>query len=143
MNRGVFVDTGAWKAWIDKKDEDHVQVRTQFERCRSERRRLETSDYVISETLTLLKLRPGLGHRIAVQFGTMVQESEVTHIHFISSDIFQKTWEIFKKYSDKQFSFVDCSSFAWMENRGLKIALTLDHHFVQYGFDCWPGNNRK
>lgn len=138
MSRGIFVDTGAWKAWIDKKDEDHQAIRNEFDRCRSEKIPLETSDYVVSETLTLLRMRPGLGHPVAVGFGEMVQSSHVIRIHAISSDLFQKAWKIFQRYSDKDFSFVDCTSFALMEKRGLKEVLALDDHFTQYGFQKTP-----
>lgn len=138
MSRAVFVDTGAWKAFVDAKDEFHLPVKKEFERCRSEKIALGTTDYVVSETLTLLRLRPGLGYRMAVEFGKMVQSSQVIQIDFVSPEIFQKGWEIFQKYSDKDFSFVDCTSFALMEKKGLREALAVDPHFSQYGFEKKP-----
>lgn len=134
MNRAIFVDTGAWKAFVDAKDQFHSVIREEFERCRRDRLRLETTDYVVSETLTLIRMRPGLGHHAALQFGKIIQESQVVHLAFIKEDIFYKAWEIFKRYTDKDFSFVNCTSFATMEVTGLKEALTLDSHFTQYGF---------
>jgi hypothetical protein len=35
---------------------------------------------------------------------------------------------------DKEWSLVDCISFAVMKQRKIKEALTADHHFVQAGF---------
>ena len=133
--RAVFVDTSAWKALIDTADQCHESIKKQFEKCRSEKIVLETTDYVVSETLTLLRIRPGLGFRVAVQFGQMVHSSQVIQINVITPDLFQKAWGIFQRYSDKDFSFVDCSSFALMEKKGLREALTLDIHFTQYGFE--------
>ena len=138
MRRPVFVDTGAWKAFVDAKDEFHRPVKGQFERCRSEKIVMETTDYVLSETLTLLRLRPGLGHQVAVGFGRMVQASQVIHINSISPELFQKGWEIFQRYADKDFSFVDCTSFALMEKKEIREALALDAHFTQYGFERRP-----
>ncbi len=132
------MDTGGWKAFLDAKDQFHPTVKEQFNRFRFEKIPLETTDYVVSETLTLLRLRPGLGHRIAVEFGRMVQSSQVIQIHFITPELFQKAWEIFQRYSDKDFSFVDCASFALMEKRGLRRALSVDPHFTQYGFERFP-----
>ena len=138
MSRRLFVDTGAWKAWLDKKDRFHQVVDQEFERCRRENISLVTTDYIISETLTLLRMRAGLGHALALKFGETIFSSQVIHLEFISTELFHKAWEIFRRYQNKDFSFVDCSSFALMEAQGLKEALSLDQHFTQYGFQRYP-----
>ena len=38
------------------------------------------------------------------------------------------------RYDDQGFSFADAVSFAVMTERGIRDALTLDHHFVVAGF---------
>ena len=38
------------------------------------------------------------------------------------------------RYDDQDFSFADAVSFAVMTERGIREALTLDHHFVVAGF---------
>ena len=134
MSLSLFVDTGAWKAFIDEKDISHKLVRGEFARCREEKIILETTDYIVSETLTLLRMRPGLGYRVATQFGKMIQTTQVVRLNFVTPELFQRGWEIFEKYSDKDFSFVDCTSFAFMEKKGLREALAFDEHFTQYGF---------
>ena len=138
MSRGIFVDTSGWKALIDARDAFHQLVQAQFHRCRAERILLETTDAVISETLTLLRLRRGLGHETAVKFGQMVQTSQAVQITFIAPELFQRGWEIFQRYHDKMFSFVDCLSFAVMEKKQLKEAIATDAHFAQYGFQSVP-----
>ncbi len=50
----VFVDTGAWFAYFVRRDPDHSSAR---EWARTNRQPLITSDYVIDELLTLLKVR--------------------------------------------------------------------------------------
>ena len=52
-----------------------------------------------------------------------------THVllHFYD---FQQTFE---KFSDKNWSFTDCSSKWIIEKLKIKTALTLDHHFQQFG----------
>jgi len=37
-------------------------------------------------------------------------------------------------YTDKTFSYVDCSSFAVMERLRITAAFAFDPHFEQYGF---------
>ena len=135
MSSFIFVDTSAWKAWIDRSDDYHSTVAQQFEHCRKNHLQLLTSDYVISETLTLLRMRRGLGHSIALQFGNIIFQSKLVQVIHIGSKLFQSAWKIFSGFEDKEFSFVDCSSFALMEKNKIKKALSLDHHFTQYGFD--------
>lgn len=136
MKRAVFVDTSGWKAYLDLKDSGHRLAREVFEKCRREKLRLCTSDYVVSETLTLLRMRPGLGHAIACQFGRLVEDSQAIEFLFVTPKLFQKAWQIFKRYDDKDFSFVDCTSFALMEDLKLTQAIAFDSHFTQYGFVC-------
>jgi len=40
------------------------------------------------------------------------------------------------RYDDQDFSFADAVSFAVMTERGIRDALTLDHHFVVAGFQA-------
>ena len=40
----------------------------------------------------------------------------------------------FLKYADKDFSFVDCLSFAIIEDEKIDYALSFDHHFKLYHF---------
>ncbi len=43
--------------------------------------------------------------------------------------------EIFKKYTDKDYSFTDCISFAHMKTNGIKKVFTFDEHFKHFGFE--------
>ena len=47
-----------------------------------------------------------------------------------------------EKFDDQLFSFTDAVSFAVMSDRGIRDALTLDHHFSAAGFVVVP-NTRK
>ncbi|MBI4237890.1 MAG: PIN domain-containing protein [Deltaproteobacteria bacterium] len=137
VSRGLFVDTSAWKALVDAKEKSHDRVRREFERCQRERVGLVTTDYVLSETFTLLRLR--CSHDVAVQFGDMLFASHVTKVQPITADQFRQAWAVFGRYADKAFSFVDCTSFVVMEQQKLREALALDAHFTQYGFRTRPG----
>lgn len=44
----------------------------------------------------------------------------------------------FFRWTDKDFSFTDCTSFAVMRELRLKSALTTDGHFRQAGFQVVP-----
>ncbi|MBI5212767.1 MAG: PIN domain-containing protein [Nitrospirae bacterium] len=51
---------------------------------------------------------------------------------------FEKAWEIFLKYKDKDFSYTDCTSFAVMERLKIDIAFTFDSHFQAIKFQVMP-----
>jgi predicted nucleic acid-binding protein len=44
--------------------------------------------------------------------------------------------DILTRYTDKDFSYTDATSFAVMERLGIGTVFTFDHHFGQYGFEA-------
>ena len=61
----AFVDTSAWCSFIDRTDRDHAGV---LALLRTHRGRLATSNFVLDETLTLMRYR--LGWHAAQSFGS-------------------------------------------------------------------------
>ena len=59
-----------------------------------------------------------------------------TDVVVISNDSlwFDAGLQLFGKRPDKSWSLTDCISFSVMEARGIREALTGDHHFEQAGF---------
>ncbi len=49
-------------------------------------------------------------------------------------DLFDRGIELFEQRPDKECSLTDCISFVVMTERGVREALTGDHHFEQAGF---------
>jgi predicted nucleic acid-binding protein len=97
---------------------------------------LYTTDYVVDETITLLRVR--IGHSPAVEFGKIVLSSKVIRMMPISAERWQKAWDLFVRYQDKEFSFTDCTSFAIMSELKLRKAMAFDQHFSQMGFSTVP-----
>lgn len=128
----VFVDTSAWLALYDRSDQHHQAARRIVAQLKLQRASLVLSDFVLAESLTLIRFR--VGHSWAVRFGQMVLESRVTEIIEVDQKLRRRTWDIFRQYDDKDFSFVDCSSFALMERLSVPAAFAFDRHFEQYGF---------
>jgi len=135
----LFVDTSAFIALEDKDDKEHKTALKYREKIRREEtpfRALYTSNYILDEVLTLLRLK--LGHQAAVTFGENVKRSKILRILRVTPTIENNAWKIFKKYGDKDFSFTDCTSFALMEQEVISTAFTFDEHFQQYGFQMVP-----
>ena len=52
-----------------------------------------------------------------------------------SSDLFNAGLQYHREREDKEWSLTDCISFSMMDKRGIRRALTYDHHFEQAGFE--------
>lgn len=128
------MDTSAFYAIVDKDDENHKAASDSINKLVNEATELYTSNFVLSETYTLL--RSNVGHSKTVEFIKKARYSfKVIHI---TEDIEERAVQIFIKYSDKDFSFVDCTSFVIMEDLDLEKAFTFDKHFKQYGLSPLP-----
>jgi predicted nucleic acid-binding protein len=129
----VFVDTIAWLALYDRNDRFHHEAKGKLSDIQKNRIDLVTSDYILDESLTIVRLR--VNHAAAVVFGTALLNSRIVQmIHLTEADK-SAAWEIFRKFSDKDFSFTDCTSFAVMKRLGLQSCFTFDAHFGQMGFE--------
>ena len=131
---GIFVDTAAWYALADSDDADH-KVAAAF--LASNRVSLVTTNLVFGETVTLIRYR--IGHEAALNFGQKVMESGIVRVVAVTVADEERAWEIFGKYRDQNFSFVDCTSFAVMERMKLAAAFTFDRHFRVMKFTVLPG----
>jgi len=67
----VFVDTGAWFAYFVQRDPDHNAARGWVS---SNKFPLVTSDYVLDELFTLLKIRES--HKVAVAAGEVLTKRD-------------------------------------------------------------------
>ena len=124
----IFVDTGAWYASLVPTDPDHSKAVRWLAANRSP---LLTTDYVIDETLTLLRVR---GERKRAQlFGTKFFQHGLAEMHKISAAELALAWKTFERFDDKDWSFTDCTSKIVMEQLGIKEAFAFDHHFRQFG----------
>lgn len=124
----IFVDTGAWYAAFVESDPNHPRA-TEWRRANHER--LITTDYIVDETLTLLRARHQ--YDIAVQFGEHAFGGQLSDIHSLGLDEILDGWQTFLRFTDKEWSFTDCTSRAIMERLGLTTAFAFNGHFRQFG----------
>ena len=127
------MDTSGWYALIDSKDPGHQSV---FDVLQEHRNQLVTSNYIFDETLTLARYR--LGFKIALKFGEQMRSGALARIERVSPKDEQAAWKIFTQYSDKSFSFTDCTSFAFCERLKLRSCIALDADFLTFGLRCIP-----
>jgi uncharacterized protein len=95
-----------------------------------------TTTYIFDEVVTFLNSRNL--HYKAVEIGDRLITGSDFELVEVDKNLFREDWEYFKKHRDKSYSLTDCISFVVMEKRQISTALTLDHHFVQVGFQKLP-----
>lgn len=128
----TFADTQGWTALSNKKDQFHQRALATKNQLISQHTKFIISNFILDETYTLLLTR--VGHAAAVEFGEMIRHTPSVEVIHITESIEEKAWQLFKRYSDKTFSFTDCTSFVIMQQLGIRDAFANDHNFEQMGF---------
>lgn len=139
MKNKVFVDTGGWLACMNKKDEHHSAAKEYFMKLKKDGIPLNTSNYVMSETLTWLNYNNF--HNTAVKVMNLWKEAEqmnMLSIQWVDRNIVEEAWEIFKNFSDHKLSFTDCTSFSICRKDNIKKVFGFDKHFNVLGFLLSP-----
>ena len=124
----IFVDTGAWFASVVPTDSDHATAK---EWLGQNTQTLLTTDYVVDETLTLLRMRGEYQKAIAI--GNAFFSGQLATLYCLTQEDIQQTWLIFRDFADKNWSFTDCSSKAVMAKLQITQAFAFDQHFRQFG----------
>jgi predicted nucleic acid-binding protein len=124
----VFIDTGPWYASVVPGDPRHVDVMAWLRR---NNHLLVTTDYIIDETLTLLRSR---GERSrAISLGRHLLDLSGVTIHFINEAEIRRAWALFRDNPARDWSFTDCTSKVVIDTLHIKQALTFDHYFAEFG----------
>jgi len=135
----LFLDTSAFVAIEDLDDANHrraVEFREKIRRGNTPFKTLHTSNYVVDETLTLLRFH--CGHHVAVTFRKSLETSKLVGVLWVTEALEKAACNIFEKHSDKEYSFTDCTSFALMDSEAIRNAFTFDEHFSQQGYNIVP-----
>jgi len=132
LRRAVFVDTSAWYAPADSGASEHVAAVHALRSIAAASRPLCTTNYVVSETYTLLRIR--LGRAAAWTFIERTRDSCRGERVFVPEDWEKEVELLLAQYEDQDFSYVDATSFVTMRRLGLADALAFDQHFTTAGF---------
>ena len=124
----IIVDTGGWFAGFIPSDPDHAAAAAWMAANRTP---LLTTDYIIDETLTLMRARSQ--NRKAIEFGTLVFAGRLATVHYLTPTEIATAWDVFHRFADKEWSFTDCTSKVVMESLGIATAFSFDQHFHQFG----------
>jgi predicted nucleic acid-binding protein len=133
----IFVDSGAWYALADNRERHHGRASAVFSRMtKGEFGRILTTDFVLDETYTLLRMRLGLeAVRSLRQLFAGSSSLQVVHV---SDRDFDHAVDLMLAHTDQRWSLTDCSSFVLMRELEVNNAFTFDRNFVEAGFRVLP-----
>lgn len=95
-----------------------------------------SSDYILDETITLLRMRKGTRH--AFDFVDEVFRSKTLHLVWLDPAQFQEAVKLLGESEERRWSFTDCTSFTIMRQLGIKNAFTFDKNYEEAGFTKLP-----
>jgi predicted nucleic acid-binding protein len=128
----VFVDTSAFFAHLVAEDAHHDAARALFERADRESWTLITSNAVVWEAYTLIRVRARNGRELALGFLQDIQDGicDVERVRPVDE---MRAIDLLRRHTDKRYSFCDALSFVVMEPLGIEQALAFDSDFKSYG----------
>jgi predicted nucleic acid-binding protein len=133
----IFVDTSAWYALEVEDDMHHDEARRFLSKLALGKHGVSiTTDYVLDETLTLMRSRRSLS--AATAFIDKVRRSKSVRIFWIDEGLFEKALDLFRDSDHKSWSFTDCTSFALMKELSVLNAFAFDSHFKEAGLQLCP-----
>lgn len=124
----IFADTSFWAALGNAADHWHPTAKALWN---SRPRVVVTTNHVLGETWTLLNRR--CGHRVAASVAAIRHSAAVTIDH-VTAELEEEAWEWLAKHDEREYSFVDATSFVLMGRRKMRDAYAFDADFAAAGF---------
>ena len=125
----IFVDTSFWVAARLSRDDHHREALALRERFVAEQ--LVTSNQVVGETWTFLRRRDG--HATAVEFLDMLDGTKRVDVVRVSEELEAEALRWLRRHDEREYSFVDATSFALMRSLKIREALAFDGDFAAAG----------
>ena len=129
--RRAFSDSSSFAALLDRDDKNHAAALTIVDNLAGAHYRPVTTNVILIEAHALIL--SSLGARQARHFLHGIRESNTLIIRVRAQDE-ARAVQILFRYTDKEWSFADATSFVVMERLGIRYAFTFDDDFSQYGF---------
>lgn len=126
----IFVDTSFWVALRNKRDNHHGLARTLLTRRASGA--LVTSNHVRGETWTYLRRRAG--HGSATAFLDALDHSARVQVVHVDPAQEADALRWLRRHDEREYSFVDATSFVLMRALRIREALAFDGGFAAAGF---------
>jgi uncharacterized protein len=125
----AFADAFYFVALLNVRDQHHEAAVSYSKAFHG---RIVTSDWVLVEVADALgasQCRPRI-----FAFFSHLRNWPSCEVVAADRGLLDKALQMYHGHADKKWTLTDCTSFVVMRERGIKEALTADHHFEQAGF---------
>lgn len=107
----IFIDTSAFVALFVESEIDHEKVTKKYYNYRKQRAVLFTSYYILDEFFTRLLFYKNINIKTCIQtLQSSIVRNEITVMQ-IDETLFEKSLEIFLKFSEHKISFTDATTY--------------------------------
>lgn len=138
----LFINTGAFYARLDERDENHARARSVFEGIRAgdfAYRPLYTTGYVLAERVTLALVRAD--RSLAATALDRIRASNRVEVLHPDGAAFSLACEEFQYYDDQDISLVDHVTGVLADDHGVEHVFTFDpDDFRTLGFAAVPAD---
>jgi uncharacterized protein len=126
----IFVDTSFWIGVMAVDDDRYDEAKALLELHGDQH--LVTSNHVRGESWTFLRRRHG--HRVAIALLDRLERTEKLAVTFVSPELELEALGWLRRHDEREYSFVDATSFALMRSLKIREALAFDGDFAAAGF---------
>ena len=136
----AFADTSFLYSFHNTTDINHKKVREYINLIVT--RKIEPVDFIISDFVfseIVTRILRKVNKKKSIEVMKELNNSKYIKIDYISPFIFRKSQEYYEKYKDKDWSFVDFTTYAYMKEKGISIIASVGHrHINEFGFEVIP-----
>ncbi len=125
----IFVDSSFWIGLVNDRDARHAEATDLLGTVGTQ---LVTSNHVLGESWTWIRRRAG--HADAVRFLDRIEASPRLRVVHVDDELEGRAWTWLRRHDEREYSFVDATSFALMRSMKIKDALAFDGDFSAAGF---------
>ncbi|MDQ5824481.1 MAG: PIN domain-containing protein [Chloroflexota bacterium] len=141
QHRLIFVNTSGWLALYNPNDPNHAAARALWDDLRNQPVRFVTTDYVLDQVFTAMKMFGSLDAAQAIY--TVVNNTSLLRFFMTDSVIFERAWKVFVDDEHPQFTFTDCINYAVIQYLGADEVFTFDPSFTAPGLIRIPSSGAR
>ena len=134
QNESIYVDTSAFYALLDRSDRFHEKAKAIWPGLLEDGINLVTTNYVVSETVTVLQYRIGF-EAASLWYKDVLG---VLSILWVNEDTHRLACELWMNLGRQHYSLVDCISYITMNQNMIDKVFCFKDHYSAQGFELLP-----